>query len=46
MMQNDADEARKKAQKGRNIALALILAGMAVLFYFITISRISQAVGH
>jgi hypothetical protein len=47
-MQNDpeSEEKRLKAQKGRNIAVALLLAGMVVLFYFITISRISLAVGH
>jgi hypothetical protein len=41
-MQNDPEfEAnRLKAMRGRNIAVALLLAGLAVLFYFITISRI------
>jgi hypothetical protein len=41
----ESEEKRLKAQRGRNIALALVLGGMAVLFYFITISRITQAVG-
>jgi len=30
----------KRRQRGRNIVLALLLAGFAVLFFFITIARI------
>jgi len=34
-------EARlKRARKGRNIALGLVLAGFVILFYAITIARI------
>ncbi len=42
-MQDDLDpEVRRlKALRGRNIALALTLVGLALLFYFITISKIS-----
>lgn len=29
----------RKAQKGRNIALGLVLLGLAVLFYAITFAR-------
>ncbi len=35
------EEARlKKARRGRNLALALVLVGFVVLFYAITIVRI------
>ena len=38
------EEARfKKARRGRNLALALVLLGFVVLFYFITIARIGGA---
>ena len=34
------EEARfRKARRGRNIALALVLAGFVVLFYFVTIAK-------
>lgn len=29
----------KKARRGRNIALALVLLGFVALFYFITLAR-------
>jgi hypothetical protein len=33
---------RRRIVKGRNVALALLLLGMVLLFYFITISRLSH----
>jgi hypothetical protein len=38
-MTPEEEAAFKKARKGRNIALALILLGFVVLFYAITIAR-------
>jgi hypothetical protein len=38
-MTPEEEPAFKKARKGRNIALALILLGFVVLFYAITIAR-------
>ena len=34
---NDHEAARKRIIKGRNRAVALLLLGMVLLFYFITI---------
>lgn len=34
-------EAQKKSRRGRNIALGLVLAGLVVLFYAITLVKIS-----
>lgn len=39
-MTPDEEEAFKRARKGRNIALALVLAGFVALFYAITIVKI------
>lgn len=36
----DPDAERKRIIKGRNIALGLLLGGLAVLFFFVTIARI------
>lgn len=33
-------EKQKKARRGRNIALGLILAGLVVIFYIITMIKI------
>lgn len=33
------EEAFKKARKGRNVALALVLLGFVVLFYLITFAK-------
>ena len=38
-MTPEEDAALKKARRGRNIALALVLLGFVVLFYAITIAR-------
>ena len=38
-MTPEEETAFKKARKGRNIALALVLAGFVVLFYAITFVR-------
>ena len=35
------DSERRRIQRGRNIALGLVLGGLVVLFYFITIAKIS-----
>ena len=32
---------RRRIIRGRNIALALVLGGLAVLFFFITIAKLS-----
>ncbi|MGG7517317.1 hypothetical protein ACQ3G6_05445 [Allorhizobium undicola] len=34
-------EAQKKSRRSRNIALGLVLAGLVVLFYIITLVKIS-----
>ncbi|MBB4007052.1 hypothetical protein [Allorhizobium taibaishanense] len=34
-------DAQKKSRRGRNIALGLVLAGLVVLFYAITLVKIS-----
>ena len=38
-MTPEEEAAFKKARRGRNIALALVLLGFVVLFYAITIAR-------
>ncbi len=35
------DEERRRIQRGRNIAMGLLLGGLAVLLFFITIAKIS-----
>ena len=37
--QPDSEEQRRKIQRGRNIALGLVLGGLVVLFYLITIAK-------
>jgi hypothetical protein len=39
-MTPEEQEQLAKARKGRNKALALLLLGFVILFYFITIARI------
>ena len=39
-MTPEEEERFKRARRGRNIALALVLAGFVALFYAITIVRI------
>jgi hypothetical protein len=39
-MTPEEQEQLKKSRKGRNLALALVLLGFVVLFYFITIAKI------
>jgi hypothetical protein len=39
-MTPEEEERFKKARRGRNLALALVLLGFVALFYFITIARI------
>ncbi|MGV1801867.1 hypothetical protein ACQZ6A_08330 [Agrobacterium vitis] len=34
-------EAQRKSRRGRNIALGLVLAGLVVLFYIVTLVKIS-----
>jgi hypothetical protein len=36
----DSDEQRRLVQRGRNRALALVLGGLVVLFYCITLAKI------
>ena len=38
-MTPEEEAAFKKARRGRNIALALVLLGFVALFYFITLAR-------
>ena len=38
-MTPDEEQAFKRARRGRNIALALVLLGFVVLFYAITIAK-------
>lgn len=33
-------EAQKKSRRGRNVALGLLLAGLVVLFYVVTLIKI------
>ena len=40
-MTPEEEAAFKKARRGRNIALALVLLGFVVLFYAITIAKMS-----
>ena len=40
-MTPEEDAAHKKARRGRNVALALVLVGLVVLFYAITIAKMS-----
>ena len=40
-MTPDEEAALKKARRGRNVALALVLVGLVVLFYAITIAKMS-----
>ena len=40
-MTPEEDAAHKKARRGRNVALALVLVGFVVLFYAITIAKMS-----
>ena len=39
-MTPDEEERFKRARRGRNIALALVLAGFVALFYAITIVKV------
>jgi hypothetical protein len=34
------NEAQKKSRRGRNIALGLVLAGLVVLFYIVTMIKL------
>ena len=40
-MTPDEEAALKKARRGRNVALALVLVGFVVLFYAITMAKMS-----
>ena len=40
-MTPEEEAAFKKARRGRNVALALVLVGFVVLFYAITIAKMS-----
>ena len=40
-MTPDEEAAFKKARRGRNVALALVLLGFVVLFYAITFAKMS-----
>lgn len=35
-------EARRRALRGRNVALALVLLGLVVLFYMITYAKLTR----
>jgi hypothetical protein len=36
---NDREDARRRLQRSKNRALALLIVGLCVLFYLITIAR-------
>lgn len=36
----DHEAERRRIQRSRNIAMALVLGGLAVLFFFITIAKL------
>ncbi len=38
----DPEAERRRIQRGRNVALGLVLAGLAVLFFLITIAKIHK----
>lgn len=37
------NEAQKKSRRGRNVALGLVLGGLVVLFYIVTLIKIGGA---
>jgi hypothetical protein len=37
----DPDAERRRIQRGRNVALGLVLGGLALLFFLITIAKLS-----
>lgn len=37
---DDENAERRRIQKGRNVALGLVLLGFVVLFYFLTVVKI------
>lgn len=39
-------DAQKKSRRGRNIALGLVLAGLAVVFYAITVAKYFAIAAH
>lgn len=41
--QFEPDEEYKRRQRGRNVALGLILLGLAILFFLITLVRLGGA---
>lgn len=41
-MNDMSDEQRKMIQRGRNRAMGLVLTGLAVLFFFITIVKMKH----
>jgi hypothetical protein len=40
----DGETERLRRQRGRNIAIALALAGLAVLFFVVTLARLGENV--
>jgi hypothetical protein len=43
---HDADNERKRRQRMRNLAIAWALAGLAILFFVVTIVRLGANVAH
>jgi hypothetical protein len=39
MTEPDIETERRRIQKSRNLAMALVLGGLAVLFFFITMAK-------
>ncbi len=39
MTEPDLETERRRIQKSRNLAMALVLGGLAVLFFFITMAK-------
>ncbi len=43
---NDAEDGRQRRQRMRSLAIAWALAGLAVLFFIVTIVRLGANVAH
>lgn len=44
MSQTDLSEKQKKARRSRNVALGIVLAVLAVMFYVVTIIKIGPGI--
>ena len=46
MEKMELSEAQKKSRRSRNIALGVVLAGLVVIFYIITLAKYFAMAGH